>query len=104
MSRIKAIHLDMRIPTYLSSYIYRPPPSVKNKLTVDKFMNEFSTLLESASVLQNLLMVGDLNFHIDDAANKDAKSFLEVLDMADLHQHVDSPTHRGSHIRSCDLS
>ena len=78
--------------------IYRPPPSKENKLTPKMFFEDFSTLLESVSIYSgNILMVGDFNFHVDQPDDHNASVFLDILDSADLGQHVTEATHEKGH-------
>ena len=50
--------------------IYRPPPSKRNKSTVGLFVTEFQDFLEHHTVTsQNILIVGDFNFHYEDPLN-----------------------------------
>ena len=52
--------------------IYRPPPSTKNKLTM--FMEEFPDLLDSyASKKQQVVFLGDVNFHYDSTTDNYVK-------------------------------
>ncbi len=75
--------------------LYRPPPSKKNKLTVTKFLEDFSVFLEHMSTTPgHLLITGDFNFHVEDDSDFDAKRFLELLAGFDLVQHVSGPTHK----------
>lgn len=78
--------------------IYRPPPSKKNKLTTSMFFTEFHDLLELMSQHeQPLLIAGDFNFHLDDTTNCDTIKFMDILDSANLSQHVLGSTHRKGH-------
>ncbi len=78
--------------------IYRPPPSTKNKLTSNLFFSELSSLLETVCVTSsNIVMAGDFNIHVDDDEDHDASVFLETLDLHDLKQHVNKPTHKRNH-------
>ena len=43
------------------------------------------------------MIAGDLNFHVDDLTDKDACTFLDILDSANLEQYVIGPTHRDGH-------
>ena len=43
------------------------------------------------------MIVGDLNFHVDDSTNKDATLFSRILDSYNLLQHVKEPTHIKGH-------
>ena len=79
--------------------IYRPPPSTENKLTVNMFMSEFSKLLETLTIASGqLLITGDMNFHLDDSSDRDAIAFLDLLDSCGLCQHVREVTHKDGHI------
>ena len=78
--------------------IYRPPPSKKNKLKTSMFFTEFHDLLELMSQHeQPLLIAGDFNFHLDDTTNCDTIKFMDILDSANLSQHVLGSTHRKGH-------
>ena len=78
--------------------VYRPPPSKKNKLTTAMFFTDFSELIELLTICdQPLLISGDFNFHIDNTANSDAMKFTDILDSANLAQHVSGATHRKGH-------
>ncbi|KAK2568581.1 hypothetical protein P5673_006515, partial [Acropora cervicornis] len=97
-------HLDLAISSgsthlHLPS-VYRPPPSKKNKLTVAKFMNDFSALLETIIISSGkLIITGDFNFHMDDVPlNQDASLFMDLLDYYGLVQHVSSSTHARGHL------
>ena len=58
--------------------ICRQPISAKNGLTCALFFDEFSTLLESlVSAFDNLLLAGDLNFHVNDPSGGNAYQFLD---------------------------
>ena len=97
-------HLDLAISSgsthlHLLS-VYRPPPSKKNKLTVAKFMNDFSALLETIIISYGkLIITGDFNFHMDYVPlNQDASLFMDLLDYYGLVQHVSSSTHACGHL------
>ena len=55
--------------------VYRPPPSPENGLSVSTFLKDFKLFL-SASELpsKNVLVLGDLNFHVDDPKAKEKNS------------------------------
>ena len=74
--------------------VYRPPPSEKNKFTVNKFIDEFGDLLQSyASNSTPVAFLGDFNFHLDNGS-----------DALDFEQHVSSPTHRSGHTLDAIIS
>ena len=44
-----------------------------------------------------LVILGDLNFHVDNASDSNAKKFLDLLDLLNFSQHVTSITHKAGH-------
>lgn len=67
-------------------------------VTVDIFLDEFSTLLEQLVVTDTeLLIVGDFNFHMDDLIDGNAIRFSHLLETFDLQQDVRAPTHLQGH-------
>ena len=86
----KSIHLIV---------IYRPPPSQHNNLTVSLFFQEFGSFLESIAILPNqLIIVGDFNFHLDSIYDINTVRLQCILDSFNLKQHVKEPTHASGHI------
>ena len=78
--------------------IYRPPSSGRNRETINTFIDELSTLLEVLIITrQKLLRVGDFNLHVDDPHHADVQRFLSLLDMSELCNHVQGPTHTSGH-------
>ena len=43
------------------------------------------------------MILRDLNFHVDNAADSNAKKFLDLLDLLNFSQHVTSITHKAGH-------
>ncbi|XP_052282092.1 transcription factor CP2-like isoform X1 [Dreissena polymorpha] len=80
--------------------IYRPPPSKANRLKSSTFLTEeFSQfLLRYASADKNIILTGDLNFHLDDPSKKDTVKFNDILHSFGMMQHVTESTHKGRHI------
>ena len=80
-------------------WIYRPPPSTKNKLTFPMFMEEFPDLIDSyASEKQQVVFLGDINFHYDSTTDNYVKTLKAMLSERNLQQVVDQPTHKNKHI------
>ena len=78
--------------------IYRPPPSKKNQLNNTLFLEEFSKLMEQLIIVPgNLLIVGDFNYHVDNTTNPETIKFNKILEMFNLQQHVNGPTHKRGH-------
>ena len=78
--------------------IYRPCPSPGNQCTVAGFSSDFSDILEDyTSYHGNLLLLGDLNFYVDDSEDKSAQPFVSLLSEAELQQHVVGSTQISGH-------
>ena len=78
--------------------VYRPPPTKRNGHTVGAFLDEFRSLLEDRmSSPGHLVILRDLNFHVDNAADSNAKKLLDLLDLLNFSQHVTSITHKAGH-------
>ena len=89
--KFKAINMKLIV-------VYRPPPSNKNHLRTNTFMAEWSQfLIEEVTQSKDILITGDLNFHLDDTANKDANEFKNTLQALGLTQHVTEATHVCGH-------
>ena len=74
--------------------IYRPPPSRTNKLKNTTFFEEWSEFLDHLVVIRDeLLITGDLNFHLDNVNLTDTRKFDETLSDHGLVQHVQGATH-----------
>ena len=81
--------------------VYRPPPSARNGLTVNLFLEEFSRFLELLVTTPGpLVILGDMNFHVDTPNHAAASRFLDLLETFDLQQHINVATHRNGHTRS----
>ena len=62
-------------------------------------MTEFQDFLEHHTVKsQNVLIVGDFNFHHEDPLNVDASRFRDILSNQALCQHVSGSTHMAGHM------
>ena len=68
--------------------VYRPPTSARNGLK-----NKPSTSFDH----NNIIIVGDVNFHIDVDSNLDAGKFKDSLATCGYVQHVNEPTHQRGH-------
>ena len=61
--------------------LYRPPYSSEHNVPMSVFFNEFSNYLESLLLSKEpLLISGDFNIHIDDAADADSFKFQDLLE------------------------
>ncbi|XP_072022074.1 uncharacterized protein [Amphiura filiformis] len=78
--------------------IYRPPPSSENKLTQSMFLEDFGTFLETISAIPGeIILLGDFNCHVNDADDRFARAFQDLLDAVGLKQHVNGATHKSGH-------
>ena len=78
--------------------IYRPPPTKQNGLKLSKFWKNWNKLLESFSSSKcDLLLVGDLNFHLDIKDEAETKLFHSSLEEFGLVQLINEPTHVQNH-------
>ena len=80
-------------------WIYRPPPSKKNKFSDSMFFDQFSDFLEhSDSLPGKTLLMGDFNFHFENVENKNSRKLHDIIDMFNLTQSVSEPTHNQGHL------
>ena len=85
--------------------IYRPPPSTTNGLTTAQFFFEFAMFLEHLiSLSAQIVIVGDVNLHLENTSNNQTRKFLELLDTLNLSQLVNQPTHRLGHTLDCIIT
>jgi len=63
----------------------------------DTFFNDFADILKRVATYANLLIVGDVNIHLDDATDDHTAKFCRLLVVDNLQQHVTVPTHYRSH-------
>ena len=79
--------------------VYRPPPSAGNKLTTCDFIDEFGMFLSDDSIpAENVLVVGDFNFHMDKPNDPDTRRFVQLYNPLGFDQFVTEPTHVKCHI------
>ena len=63
------------------------------------FIDEITELLEGMiGKYNNMVILGDLNMHIDDLTNADSYIFNDTMHAFGFKKHVTSPTHKCSHI------
>ena len=84
--------------TYRFITVYRPPPSRKNRLKYSDFIDEFDEFLSDVVMLKGkLVILGDLNIHLDSIQSADCVRFDGLLQTYALVQLVKEATHRGNH-------
>ncbi|CAC5378779.1 unnamed protein product [Mytilus coruscus] len=78
--------------------IYRPPPSRANKFKTSSFFEEWLDFLDyTMGISDDIILTGDLNFHLDDKFDFDARKFTETLSDRGLVQHFVGATHVRGH-------
>ena len=84
--------------TYRLFIIYRPPPSQKNKFKTSDFMDEFDAFLAEVVVATGkVIILGDLNIHLDRIQSAECIKFNNMLQTYGLVQLVNKATHQGNH-------
>jgi len=73
--------------------VFRPGSASVTNL----FFDEFSDLLERCASSNNLIVVGDINIHLDDKTSVTSMQFQLLLDSFGLADCVKQPTHRQQH-------
>ncbi len=74
--------------------IYRPDSSKANKYKMSKFYEEINELMVHYNMCsEEVIMIGDYNFHMNKPERSDVKKFTQILDICNLIQHVTEPTH-----------
>ena len=72
--------------------IYHPSP--KQHLTNATFLDELTELLTTRLPnLENPIILGDFNMHIEDTNNYNSKIFVDTMEALGLEQHITAPTH-----------
>ena len=64
----------------------------------DNFFDQFADLLERLTNYSFVLLVDDVNIHLDDDTSTDTIKLNEILDEHNFTQHVQCPTHVGGHL------
>ncbi|KAK6168847.1 hypothetical protein SNE40_020019 [Patella caerulea] len=72
--------------------IYRAPSKSEHV-----FFDEFFNFLENISGTNELLILGDFNFHVDNSLSTSANQFKDLLNNHSFKQHVQVPTHNRGH-------
>ena len=78
---------------------YHPPYSAQHPMTLNTFMDEFATYLESIILVpEPLIVTGDyLNIHVNDTNDPNACEFLDLLVSTGSNQHVKGSTNDDGH-------
>ena len=77
--------------------IYHPPPKQDQTNTI--FLDEITKLLTSKLPnMENAILLGDFNMHIEDPNNYNSKIFVDTMEALGLKQHVVEPSHQKGNI------
>ena len=75
--------------------MYHPPQS--ENVNHQDFLNEFITLVGTLRTsYKNMIILGDLNLHLNDPNDLAAGQFMENLEALGLYQCVTFPTHKSN--------
>ena len=69
--------------------IYRPPPSKKKTFSDSTFFNQFSDFLNTPTVPDKTLLMGDFNFHFENfenVENNNSRKLHNIIDMVNITQ------------------
>ena len=82
------IKISLHKESFYFLNIYRPPSS-----SISTFFEQFQSLLEDIHHnTENLVIIGDFNFHIE-STSSNSKAFNSLIDSFDLTQKVNFPTY-----------
>ena len=93
------LHISGRNLSISVVYLYRPPPSRRNKLSNQLFLQQFPKFLtQFAGSHSDLVLLGDFNFHYDDCTDTQVNHLKTMLSDHGLTQlvdvpHIDAATH-----------
>lgn len=93
-SSFECLAFTCKIPSpVLFLLIYRPPNPNSS------FVTEMSHLLTTfCTSSADVIILGDMNIHVDTPSCRFAAEFLQLLDCFNLKQLVDVPAHQGAHL------
>ena len=90
-------HVSIKNKTIHIPGIYHPPP--KQHLTKAIFLDELLELLTTRLPnIENAIILGDFNIHIEDTNDYNSKMFVDTLEALGLKQHITEPTHHKGNI------
>ena len=82
------VTLSINNKTVYMFVLYRPPPSTQNGFKTATFFEEFSEFIsEHVTTTAEIIIVGDLNLHLDINTNPHTRQFTNLLACSGLKQH-----------------
>ena len=89
-----SVMLILRNVRTIAVVIYRPG----SERVSDQFLEDFSQMLEELTVHScHILVVGDINIHLDKPDDVWTMKFNTIVDCFGLVQNISSPTHKAGH-------
>ena len=71
----------------------KPPPLKSNGFSKFLFFNDWEDYLNHLMLLkQDILLTGDINFHLENSNSPDTRHFISILDSHNFFQHIDIAT------------
>ena len=87
-------YVTARSVTFRLGVVYRPPPSKRNGFINSVFFDQWSACLDAVMLdPHDIVITGDLSFHLDIVSDPDARHFSETLADHDMTQLVTDATH-----------
>ena len=78
--------------------VYRPVPTKANKLNKKLFWKDFENFIDKhACCSEEIIITGDLNFHLDKPSHPDTLHLNCLLEEYNLIQKIEEPTHSAGH-------
>ena len=88
--------LGSRVYTIIG--IYHPPQGTEQQFNNGNFIDQFTDLLtQELPKCQDLILMVDINIHINDSEDQVAQTVLNTIVAFTLKQHINIPTHNLGH-------
>ena len=92
-------YVTIRSVTFRLCVVYRPPPSKRNGFSNTVFLDQWSAFLDDRMLdMHDVIITGDLNFHLDIPIQLDVRRFSATLCDRGMKQLVNKATHSKGHI------
>ena len=96
--KVLAVQSEITVAAHFIASIkfsLQPPLSTANRFMSNLFFEEFSRFLETfLTTPDQLIIFGDLNFHVDSTRDPVGVKFLDSLDTFNLEQHMKEESHK----------
>ena len=89
-----AVQIQVSLVNFVLVIVYRSG----SKAATSVFFDDFTNLAKRFTVyMAPVVVVSDINLHLEDQSAPSTVRFQDILDGADLIQHAVGPTHRAGH-------